>query len=98
VLVNYIREFQISHGVAAAQAYSFTMYLMAGLLVVGFVSNALVREVEQRFHISAAAGTGGVMTQEKQNRLELIAAWIWAGTPLIWGVGQTMEKAKALFP
>jgi hypothetical protein len=55
VLVNYIREYQISHGVAPAQAYSFTMYLMSGLLVVGFVSNALVREVEQRFHISAAA-------------------------------------------
>jgi hypothetical protein len=37
------------------------------------------------------------MTQEKKNRLELIAAWIWAGIPLIWGVAQTMEKAKALF-
>jgi hypothetical protein len=55
VLVNYIRNYQISHGVAPAQAYSFIMYLMSGLLVVGFVSNALVREVEQRFHISAAA-------------------------------------------
>jgi MFS family permease len=27
VLVNYIREYQIAHGVAPAQAYSFTMYL-----------------------------------------------------------------------
>ena len=36
------------------------------------------------------------MTQEKKTRLALIFAWIWAGIPLIWGVAQTMDKAKAL--
>ena len=36
VLVNYIREYQIAHGVAKAQAYNVTMYVMAGLLLVGF--------------------------------------------------------------
>jgi MFS family permease len=46
VLVNYIREYQIAHGVAKANAYSVTMYLMAALLVVGFVANALVRPVD----------------------------------------------------
>jgi len=50
VLVNYIREYQIAHGVAPAQAYSFTMYLMAGLLILGFLANHLVSEVEHRFH------------------------------------------------
>jgi len=35
VLVNYIRQFQIEHGVAKAQAYSITMYIMCGLLLVG---------------------------------------------------------------
>ena len=37
VLVNYIREYQIDRGVPAAQAYNVTMYLMAGLLVVGLL-------------------------------------------------------------
>ena len=37
VLVNYIREYQIDRGVPAAQAYNFTMYLMAGLLVAGLL-------------------------------------------------------------
>jgi MFS family permease len=46
VLVNYIREYQIAHGVAKAEAYSVTMDLMAVLLVVGFVANWLVRPVE----------------------------------------------------
>ena len=35
ILVNYIREYQIDRGVPTAQAYNFTMYIMAGLLVVG---------------------------------------------------------------
>jgi MFS family permease len=43
VLVNYLREYQIGHGVARADAYTVTMYLMAGLLLVGLACNSLVR-------------------------------------------------------
>ncbi|MDX2130137.1 MAG: OFA family MFS transporter [Chloroherpetonaceae bacterium] len=50
VLVNYIREYQISVGVAKADAYNITMYIMAGLLVVGFICNFLVREVAEKYH------------------------------------------------
>ena len=50
VLVNYIREYQIAHGVAKANAYSVTMYLMATLLIVGFIANALVRPVAASHH------------------------------------------------
>jgi hypothetical protein len=42
-LVNYVREYQIAHGVAKAASYNSTMYIMAVLLVMGFVANALVR-------------------------------------------------------
>ncbi len=52
ILVNYIREYQIDHGVAAAQAYNFTMFLMAGLLVVGFFCNLAVRPVGERFYMT----------------------------------------------
>ncbi len=54
VLVNYIRQYQIERGVPAAQAYNVTMYLMAGLLVVGFVANLRVRAVADRFFMSEA--------------------------------------------
>jgi MFS family permease len=53
VLVNYIREYNITHGVAKAQAYNVTMYVMAGLLVVGFVCNVFVKSVHERLHIRA---------------------------------------------
>ena len=53
VLVNYIREYNITQGVAKAQAYNVTMYVMAGLLIVGFVCNLFVKSVHQRFHMRA---------------------------------------------
>jgi MFS family permease len=52
VLVNYIREYQIDHGVPNAQAYNTTMYILAGLLVVGFFCNLAVRPVAERFYMS----------------------------------------------
>ena len=45
VLVNYLREYQIDHGVEKAVAYDKTMYVLAGLLVLGFICNLLVRPV-----------------------------------------------------
>ncbi len=48
VLVNYIRQYQIDHGVAQADSYSITMYIMAGLLVVGLICNLLMHPVHPR--------------------------------------------------
>ncbi len=55
VLVNYIREYNITHGVAKAQAYNVTMYLMAVLLVIGLICNALVQAVHKRHYMKTAA-------------------------------------------
>ncbi len=52
-LVNYIREYQIGQGVPISQSYSFTMYLMAGLLVIGFICNLLVTEVNAKWQMRA---------------------------------------------
>lgn len=51
VLVNYIREYQVSHGVAKADAYTTTLYIMACLLTVGFVCNLLMKEVHEKHHL-----------------------------------------------
>src|SRR5581483_7787854 len=53
VIVNYIREFQLDHGVARAQAYNVTMYILAALLAVGFVCNLLIRPVDPKHHMTA---------------------------------------------
>ncbi len=52
VLVNYIRQYQIDSGVPKAQAYNVTMYIMAGLLVIGFISNFLIQAVDDRHHMA----------------------------------------------
>jgi MFS family permease len=53
VIVNYLREYNITHGVPKAQAYNNTMYIMAGLLVIGFICNLFVKAVNARYHMSA---------------------------------------------
>ncbi|HXA36179.1 MAG TPA: OFA family MFS transporter [Steroidobacteraceae bacterium] len=50
VLVNYIRQYQIDNGVPKAQAYSVTMYIMCGLLLIGFLCNFAMRPVKEKYH------------------------------------------------
>jgi MFS family permease len=51
VLVNYMREYQLQHGVAKAAAYQSVLHFMAGLLVVGFVANLMVKPVAEKYWI-----------------------------------------------
>ena len=55
VLVNYIREFQLDRGVPTAQVYNVTMYVLAGLLVIGFFCNLAVRPVSEHHYMSEEA-------------------------------------------
>src|SRR6185312_6814327 len=59
VLVNYIREYNVTHGVAKAQAYNVTMYVMAVLLVVGFFCNLFITAVNERHHMTREAEAMG---------------------------------------
>ncbi len=52
VLVNYIREYQLSIGVPREAAYNQTMYVLAGLLLVGLACNLLVRPVAEKYYMT----------------------------------------------
>ncbi|PZN34898.1 MAG: MFS transporter [Proteobacteria bacterium] len=52
VVVNYIREFQLTRGVPPDQAYNITMYVLAAMLVGGLVCNLLVRPVHEKHYMS----------------------------------------------
>ena len=52
VLVNYIRQYQVDHGVAKANAYTVTMYIMAALLFVGLLCNYFMTPVDRRHHLN----------------------------------------------
>ncbi len=51
VLVNYIREYNVTHNVPKADAYNTTMYIMAGLFVIGLICNFFVKAVNERYHM-----------------------------------------------
>jgi hypothetical protein len=52
VLVNYIREYQLSIGVPREAAYNQTMYVLAGLLLAGLACNLLVRPVAEKYYMT----------------------------------------------
>jgi MFS family permease len=111
VVVNYIREFQINAGVPRAQVYDFTMYILAGMLVMGFVCNFFVKPVDPRWHMndqelkalqarttSTAIAPGG-STGIGKGGLDGTAAvaWLIVGVPILWGAWITLSKALVLF-
>ncbi len=54
LLVNYIRESQIASGVPKAQAYDVTMYVLAGMIVLGLLCNLMVRPVADKYFMTDA--------------------------------------------
>jgi MFS family permease len=101
VLVNYLREFQLSRGLPAAEAYTFTMYVLVALLAVGLVCNLAVRPLSAdrytivpppqsrpaRTSVAVASGQWGLV----------IVAWMLVGAPLAWGIFKTLTLAIQLF-
>jgi MFS family permease len=57
VLVNYVRAYQVAHGVVGAEAYTMTLHIMAVLLVVGFICNLLVTRVHEKHHMDTSPQT-----------------------------------------
>ena len=43
-----MRQYLLDNGVAKAAAYDETMYIMAGLLLIGLICNLLMRPVHER--------------------------------------------------
>jgi MFS family permease len=103
VLVNYIREGQIAAGVPRQQVYDFTMYILAGLLVLGFIANALVTPLSDRWFgkieprttnpESRVPSPGGAPAFGMRTAL----AWTAVGLPLAWGTWVTVAQAVVLF-
>jgi MFS family permease len=103
VLVNYIREFQIGRGIAPADAYSSTMYILAGFLAIGFVCNILVRPVPEALFSQRVAATGAVPAATASAHPTTTkwavasAAWLLVTAPLAWGVYKTIDLAGRMF-
>ena len=62
VAVNYLRQYQVDMGFPASQAYDVTMYIMAGVLLLGFFCNLGIRPVDVRLFVADTqpASSGGL--------------------------------------
>ena len=113
VIVNYLREYQLDHGVARADAYNITMYILAGLLIVGFICNWLVRPVSEELHMTPEelaeekkiaddthqhfGSDVAALAQQASHSWLVTLAWAAVWIPLGWGIWQTLQKALILF-
>jgi MFS family permease len=112
VVVNYIREAQKAAGIEGAALYGRTMYILAGMLLVGLICNALVRPLHGKWFMSEAevaalqAKTAASGAADRGGSYGIgtgeldgkaIAAWAVVGIPILWGVWITLQKTAALF-
>jgi MFS family permease len=113
LLVSYIRDYQKAHGVPTAQNYSITMFILAGLLAVGFNCNLLIKPVDPKSHMTAEqleatapkkpAETASASSGAKEMPVReapgalITAAWLVVWIPLAWGIWVTLQKAVLLF-
>ena len=73
VVVNYIREFQLAHGVPPDQAYTITMYVLAAMLLGGLLCNIFVRPVAERHYMTDEQLAAERATAHEQAAAELPA-------------------------
>jgi MFS family permease len=112
VVVNYIREFEISAGVPRDHVYDVTIYVLAGMLVAGFVCNYMVKPLADKWYMKpeevaalrAEQGAAGKVAPSGSFGIgrggpDAKAAMFWAfvGIPLAWGVWQTLLSAVKIF-
>ncbi|HEY6753071.1 MAG TPA: OFA family MFS transporter [Rubrobacteraceae bacterium] len=53
LIINAIADYQTAAGRTGADLYTLSLYIMVGVLAVGFVANLLVRPVDPRFHMES---------------------------------------------
>jgi len=112
VVVGYIRQYQLDHGVPRAQVYSTTMYVLAGFLVVGLICNLLIKPVAEKnfmtpeqiaafdaksHEAAPSASAHATGLAVASPRWLVAAAWLAVGIPIAWGVWMTLQKAFILF-
>ncbi len=111
VVVNYIREFQISTGVPRDQVYDRTMYILAGMLALGLIANLFVRLLAPKWFMpdaevaalqaktknSAAGPSGSFGIGHGGLDAKAALAWSAVGIPILWGVWMTLQQAAILF-
>jgi len=109
MLIAALRQAQLDSGVPKNLVYDGTLYIMAGLLAVGFVCNLLIRPVKEQHYMTDEA----LLHERSLQHEDLTAAdaetaarggfgllgllaWLAVGIPFAIGLYIALQKAAAL--
>ncbi len=112
VVVNYMHDVRLEAGVPFADVYAPIFYVLAGMMVVGFVANLLIKPVADQYfmtdaelaiekkiaHEKSVAEVGKkVVGQTGGIQAITIAAWLLVLIPIGFGIWSTLQKTAVLF-
>jgi MFS family permease len=113
VVVNYMHDTRLEKGVPFDQVYAPIFVVLAGLMVVGFIANLLVKPVADKYFMSDAElaevhrisheksleniSNRAVATDSAQHSVLVKLAWAAVLIPISYGIWMTVQKAWVLF-
>jgi MFS family permease len=113
VIVNYMREYQLGLGIPRAQVYNQTMFILAGMLVIGLICNLLIGPIPDKWfmtdtELAEAEGTATEKAQAAESRSMPVPdkpvnsaivwiAWTMVLIPLAWGLYKTFLNVSKFF-
>ena len=110
VLIASLRQYQLDHGVPHTLVYDRTLYIMAALLFIGLICNALVRPVNEKHYMTdeelaherslqkeSVTASDARTAARGEFGLGGILAWAGIGIPFLIGVWIALAKGAALF-
>ncbi len=111
VVVNYMHDMRLEAGVPFAQIYVPIFYVLAGMMVVGFFANLLVKPVTDQYIMTAAELASeqkiaheksfveiekAIVGQVKRLQPLAVGAWLLVLIPIAFGILSTAQKAAVL--
>ena len=113
IVVNYMRDYQLSLHIPREQVYNQTMYILVGMLAIGLICNLMIRPVAAKWfmtdaelaeekrlaHERASAATVAASARGGGTTpaAAVVLAWAAVCVPLAWGVYKTLIGAAKFF-
>ena len=112
VLIAMRRDAAIASGMEHQLVYNGTMYILAGMLVVGLVANLLIKPIDTKWFMSEAelaeekrlaherfvgSTVNGVAASQSSGLVLGLVGWIAVLVPLLWGLQMTLKNVSKFF-
>ncbi len=111
VVVNYLHDTRLEANVPFNEIYAPIYLILAGMLVIGFIANLLIKPVAEQYYMSdaeleevrsvghekAAKVTTNSTAHNNGRSVMVLFAWAAVIIPITFGIWSTAQKAWAFF-